>query len=190
MTKAKRGRPISEPTKEKRRLEEMFANPPDHIGEMTEAENRDVQDMLDNMEGVRKEILKTYKHSATTPNQHAYDMASIGDEMLEGYEERILQRDKEYETRARDFQQSGVKETKKAADTKAKEIYKLNKSLIDKIKPLGHHSVTSAAKIILLDWNKRGIHGEKPSERTIRNLIIRGSPHPEHKVGKGSLKEK
>ena len=30
-------------------------------------------------------------------------------------------------------------ETKKAADTKAKEIYKLNKSLIDKIRPLGQH---------------------------------------------------
>ena len=190
MTNAKRGRPISEPTKEKRRLEEMFANPPDHIGEMTETEKRDVREMLDNMEGVRKEILKTYKHSATTPNQHAYDMASIGDEMLAGYEERILQRDKEYETRARDFQQSGGKETKKAADVKAEEIYKLNKSLIDKIRPLGHHSVTSAAKIILNEWSKRGIDIEKPSERTIRNLIIRGSPHPAHKVGKGSLPKK
>lgn len=188
MTIAKRGRPISESTKEKRRLDEMFANPHDHIKEMSEAENRDVREMLGNMEEVRKEILKTYKHSATTPNQHAYDMASIGDEMLEGYEEIILQRDKEYETRSRNFQQTGGKETKKTADTKAKEIYRLNKALIDKIKPLGPHSVTSAAKIILLDWNKRGIHGEIPSERTIRNLIIRGSPHPEHKVGKGSLK--
>jgi len=110
--------------------------------------------------------------------------------MLAGYEERILQRDKEYETRARDFQQSGGKETKKAADVKAEEIYKLNKSLIDKIRPLGHHSVTSAAKIILNEWSKRGIDIEKPSERTIRNLIIRGSPHPAHKVGKGSKPKK
>jgi hypothetical protein len=190
MTKVKRGRPTSESTKEKRRLEEMFANPPDHFGEMTEAEKKDVGEMLDNMEEVRKEILKTYKHSATTPNQHAYDMASIGDEMLEGHEARILQRDKEYAKRARGFQQSSGKETKKVANTKAKEIYLKNKSLIDKIKPLGHHSVTSAAKTILLHWNKRGIHGEKPSERTIRNLIIRGSPHPEHKVGKGSSQKK
>jgi hypothetical protein len=190
MTNAKRGRPISEPTKEKRRLEEMFANPPDHIGEMTEAEKRDVREMLLNMEEVRKEILKTFKHSATTPDQHAYDMASIGDEMMEGYEERILQRDEEYETRARNFQKSGSEEAKTVADIKAKKIYKLNKSLIDKIKPLGHHSVTSAAKTILNEWNKRGIDGEKPSERTIRNLIIRGSPHPEHKVGKGSLQKK
>ena len=188
MTKAKRGRPISESTKEMLRLEKMFANPPKHIKKMTKAETKNVQEILINMEEVRKEILKTFKHSATTPDQHAYDMASIGDEMMEGHEEIILERDEEYETRARNFQQSGGKETKKAADTKAKEIYKLNKSLIDKIRPLGQHSVTSAAKIILMDWNKRGIHGEKPSERTMRNLIIRGSPHPEHKVGKGSLK--
>ena len=190
MTKAKRGRPISESTKEKRRLEEMFANPPKHIKKMTKAEAKDVQEMLVNLEKVRKEILKTFKHSATTPDQHAYDMASIGDEMMEGHEEKILQRDEEYETRARNFQQSGGKETKKAADVKAEEIYKLNKSLIDKIRPLGHHSVTSAAKIILNEWSKRGIDIEKPSERTIRNLIIRGSPHPAHKVGKGSKPKK
>ena len=190
MTKAKRGRPISESTKEKLRLEKMFANPPEHIREMTEAETKDVQEMLDNMEETRKEILRTFKHSATTPDQHAYDMASIGDEMMEGHEEKILQRDEEYETRARNFQQSGGKETKSAADVRAKEIYDLNKSLIDKIRPLGQHSVTSAAKIILMGWNNRGIHGEKPSERTIRNLIIRGSPHPAHKVGKGSIPKK
>ena len=177
--KKRRGRPPSAATIERRRAEAMLKNLSAHAPQITRAERQQAEESFYADEIIRKEILKDYKHSATIPDEHAYAMASLGDESLKGYEYVIVSRDDEYRRATEESRRDGAKATRDAADKWIKALLKKNKSLTGKIKPTGPHTIRGVAKIIVdewdhrgvVEWELRGVGGKIPSEKTIRNHL-------------------
>lgn len=179
MGQKQRGRPPSAATIEQRRIEQMLTNPPAHLPLMTDEEKQQADESFNASEIIRKQILKDYKHSATTPDEHAYAMASLGDESLKGYEDGLISRDEEYRQVSIKNRKAGTKATQGEAEKWFKALLTKNKSLIGKIKPNGPHSITGVARIIVgewdqrgvVEWELRGVGGKHPSEKTIRNHL-------------------
>lgn len=179
IVKKPRGRPPNAATIERRRIEEILKNPPAYLPPITDDEKQQVEDSFKASEIIRKRILKDYKHSATIPDDHAYTMASLGDESLEGYEDVIISRDDEYRRVANENRRNGAKATRGEAEKWIKALLTKNKSLIGKIKPNGPHTITGVARIIVgewdqrgvVEWELRGVGGKHPSEKTIRNHL-------------------
>jgi hypothetical protein len=177
--KKRRGRPPSAATIERRRAEAMLKNLSAHAPQITRAERQQAEESFYADEIIRKEILKDYKHSATIPDEHAYAMASLGDESLEGYEDVIISRDEEYRKVSIKTRRAGTKATRDAAEKWIKPLFKKNKLLIGKIKPNGLHTIRGVARIIVdewghrgvVEWELRGVGGKHPSEKTIRNHL-------------------
>jgi hypothetical protein len=178
--KKTRGRPPTAATIEKRRIDQMFQNRPAHLPLMTAEEKQRVDDSFNASEAIRQQILKDYKHSPTVPDEHAYTMASLGDESLIGYEDQVLKRDDEYRRHAQKNRKYGAEVTRTAALNRQNILLQKNKSLIAKIKPNGNLSINGVAHIIINEWNERGWGGAPPADKTIRN-------HLKKIIGKGSL---
>jgi len=185
MTKP-RGRPPSAATLEMRRIESMLKSMPKHIPKLTEAEKSMLEETFEHNEKIRQEILKTFKHGRTTPDEHAYAMASIGDESLIGYEQKILDADDEYKYRAKRYQESGTSATKNKNSDRKASIKKINQVLISKIRPNGRFTVHRVALMIYNQWDsmlnshkfqgeksltKRGDGDKRPSVSTIGRWI-------------------
>jgi len=180
------GRPPSPATLEARRVEAMLKNMPPHLPKLTEVQKSELNESFAHDERIRQEILKTFKHGRTTPDSHAYDMASIGDESLIGHEQKILDEDAKFALRAKRYRQSGAAATKdKTADRKAN-IKKNNHRLISKIQPSSRYTLHSVAQMIHDQWEemtpaqkisgecsmaRRGDGKERPSVSTIRRWI-------------------
>lgn len=188
--KRSRGRPAGSATLERRRVEELLSSPPAHLQGMTVAEQAAVDESLAAGELLRRKILKEYKHGATTPDAHAYDMASLGDESMEGHEADVLARDRAYKRRADEAREKSSKEKRKAADKQATLVCEHFRELLRRAVPLGQLSRSEVARRMQDRWPSDGRLGEVPSEKTLRNWIERGSPFPEHRVGKISLAKK
>ena len=90
MTGRKRGRPKSQARLEQEQTEELLRNRPCHITPMTDERTKELEESFRQSERVRQEILRGYKHGPTTPDNHAYEMATLGDESMMGHEARIL----------------------------------------------------------------------------------------------------
>ena len=180
------GRPPKPATLEARRVEAMLKNMPPHIPRLTEVQKSELNESFAHSERIRQEILKKFKHGRTTPDSHAYDMASIGDESLIGHEQRILDEDAKFALRAKKYRQSGAAATKnKIADRKA-DIKKNNQRLISEIHPSSRYTLHCVAKMIHNQWKEmssaqkmsgessmacRGDGKERPSVSTIRRWI-------------------
>lgn len=184
--KKTKGRPKSAATIELERMNEMLKNIPAYI-KMTASEIAEVGKNLESAEVIRRQILKDYKTSPSIPDDHAYLMASLGDESLIGHEAGIISRDNQLREKAQEHREAGAESTKTGAEKRATELCKKNRMLLERLAPTGNLSLSDIAKKIIKEWAflppgsrmpgepdtlmKRGIGGEPPTERTIRNYI-------------------
>ena len=174
MTPTKRGRPPSEATIEKRRIEEFLKNPPAHIPPLNEDEKREMDSMLDSLNNAEREILRQYRPSATIPKSHAYEMASLGDESLQGLESEIIARDQQYQIDAESTRSKGGRARGNEPNFRAHRLAEINEDLIEKINS-GEISSGEAARRIHNRWQERGIPGiSQLSQKTLERYIKRG----------------
>jgi len=203
--KKPKGRPKSAETIERERIEEMFKNSPPYLI-MTAAKKQWMDELIANGELTQLEILKDYKTSPSIPDNHAYAMASLGDESLRGREAEIISRDNQLRKDAQRNREAGAAATKTIALKRATELCKKNRILVERLAPTGVLSASDIAKKILKEWSlipmgsklpgepdsltERGVGGDPPTERTIRSYLRQASPLDQHRVGKGFLKKK
>jgi hypothetical protein len=188
--KQPRGRPAGPTTLKRRRVEELLRSPPAHIPMMTAAERAELEESFAAGERVRRQILKDYKHGATTPDSHAYDMASLGDESTEGHEKEVIARDRTYKEVADEGRAKGGHKNRRKADRQAALVCEHFRELLSRAVPHGPLSRSEVARRMQDRWPLDGRLGRLPSEKTLRNWIERGSPLPAHRVGKVLLGKK
>lgn len=170
MTVGKRGRPASAATIERRRIEKLLSNPPAH-SLMTEEEKRATDSWLDSLDKAEREILRQYRTSATIPKSHAYEMASLGDESLRGFESAIVSRDQQYQMDAQRTRSKGGQARGEEPSFRAQKIAEINKDLIEKVNS-GEISAGEAARFIHNRWQTRGVPGfRQPSQKTLERDI-------------------
>ena len=207
MTEKKRGRPLKAETVESRVVAEKLRNRPSHLPPPSTEKLQALNNLIASMDDAEQAILSAYKYSVTTSANHAYTMASIGDEsMSEEITAKVLEKDTRIRAGLKDNPQAGGNSVKKAAAQRAEQICKLNKILLESLAPLGKWSLNEVAGRIIREWDSikpgfqlkgepptllaRGIGGEKPTIKTIGNYIKSASPFPMHRVGKTSLRKK
>lgn len=175
---AKRGRPLSERTKELKRIEEMLKNPPSHIRDLPL--NLFTQELLEGMEADQKALLEGY--SSAIKHDLIYRLHDFleDDPNQYPYPETV----KEYQRKTEvitDGQKEGGKNLQQKAAELAKQICEKenNKILIDRISPedLKVHTV---AVWIREEWTTRGVGSEKPKsvkqlERYINSYLKNNS---------------
>ena len=98
---AKRGRPKSAQTLEREKIEAWLKNPPAHIRLLTKKERQLLKDSFEASEKLRQNLLAG--HSPLIPHSLIYDLESIGHELLEGYEQAILNKYEEYKNKDVEF---------------------------------------------------------------------------------------
>jgi predicted HTH domain antitoxin len=203
-----RGRPPNQETIERRRIEEMFKNPPHYFNQ---ADLDDQDAMLKNMDETKVIILSDYKSYPTVPHSHIFEMASIGDESLHGYESLIIKNNERLMDDIHIDRQTGSIATKENAHKIAIKLYEENKILLERMQPFGKLSKNQVATIIKSQWNhippeqrkegeedldRRGVEGfgldskKIPSIRTIERHISLGSPFTQQKVRQSSRDKK
>jgi hypothetical protein len=187
MTPKKRGRPLGEETLEKQRIEKMMREIPAHIPRLTGKEKKLLEKGLKQSEKIRHEILKTFKHGSWTPDQHAYNMASLGHESFEDYEQTVLDDDDRYKRLAKKIRSDAGAENKRKAKPRKDKVIEINKSLIEKLNSSSTYNVHRIATMIHEQWKNmkpinrlasedksmscRGDGGEAVSVRTIERWL-------------------
>jgi len=203
-----RGRPPSQETLEKLRMEELLKNKPDYLSNV---KNGWQDAMLRSMEDSEREVLRNFESYPTIPRSHIFEMASLGDESMVGHEDLILERDNKLRQDAVRNRHKGGDESKQIANNRAKLLCEKNRILLEKMKPLGRLSKNRVATIIHDQWNdmpfgnrqpgeesmeRRGVEdlginaGKIPSVKTIERYIDFGSPFSQHRVRQSSFIKK
>ncbi len=207
MAEKKRGRPLKAETVESRIAAEKLRNRPSHLPPPSTKKLQDLKNLIASMDVAEQAILSAYKYSVTTSSNHAYTMASIGDEsMTKEITSRVIEQDNRIRKGLTDNPKEGGKAVKTNAIHRAEKICQLNKILLERLRPLGPLSLSDVAKKIFREWDTvrpelrlegepptlsaRGIGGKKPTIKTIGNYIKSASPFPMHRVGKTSLRKK
>ena len=207
MSEKKRGRPLKAETVESRAVAEKLRNRPSYLPPPSTEKLQDLNNLIASMDDAEQAILSAYQYSITTSANHAYTMASIGDEsMTEEITAKVLEKDTRIRAALKDNPKAGGESVKKTAAQRAEKICKLNKILLERLKPLGPLTLSDVARKIFRDWDSiqlgsllpgepptllaRGISGEKPTIKTIGNYIKSASPFSVHRVGKTSLRKK
>ena len=194
--KRNRGRPKSLLT-----LERMFAQMPPHLS----SEDSELMQILkasrSQVDEVERQILRDYKYDASVPDSHAYAMASVGDEAMEGYDSIILAEDEAHRRRIARQRQSGSDTKKQNANYRAAKVMAKNKVMLSEFLCARGKSIHAVAKKILVEWDyvsveqrireetitARGDGGPVPSHRTLRDWIASQLNTPTNNIGKGSL---
>ena len=177
MTPTKRGRPPSEATIEKRRIEEFLENPPAHTL-MNKEERREIDSMLDSLNKAEREILRQYRTSPNIPKSHAYEVASLGDESLQRFESEIIARDQQYQLDAETRRFNGGLVRESEANDEAQRLVDANQDLVKEIHS-GRLTIGRAAQKIHDRWATRGVpstgmkEDKKLSLRTIKRHLAR-----------------
>jgi hypothetical protein len=182
-----RGRPKSAATLERERIEAIFASRRLYLPKEESALTKALREAKPHNDAIEQQILRDYKYDATVPDDHAFAMASLGDESLEGYEDAIIAQDEEHIARVARQRSNGAKATKRNSQNRAKLIIEKNKILISHLIGSRKQSVSRVAKKICTEWvlisvaqrisgepsslTARGDGGQRPSERTVRNWI-------------------
>ena len=182
----------------------MLKNPPHYINQADFSEPHTIIKSLDEAE---RQILSDYKSYPTISHSHIFEMASIGDESLQGYDLPIIARDDSLKNDIQIDRQTGSNVTKENAAKIAKELCEKNKILLERMKPFGNLSKSETAKRIKAQWKDipvesrqpgeenlvcRGVddfgseNGKIPSVRTIERYIDMGSPFTQQRVRQGS----
>ena len=167
----KRGRPPTPQTIEKRRIEEMLTNLKSTNARITAEKRSETQSFLDRSEQWRKSILKDHKHGITTPNDHAYQIASIGDESLEGHETYVREQDEKFRVRAQTYRVAGTNAQIEDKQNIARQAIGSFSDLLSRVRPQGPLSMSDAARRMQKDWRKKGNYGDTPSVRTLIRWI-------------------
>ncbi len=164
----------------------MLKSVPSYIPKLTEEEKLELEQNIQHNEIIRQEILKSYKHGRTTPDVHAYAMASLCDESLIGHEQGILDDDDKYARRAKQYRNEGTRTTRNNRATRQEKIRAINYNLISKIQASGPYTVYRVAKMIYEQWDsllpaqklpgedalaRRGDGQDRPSISTISRWI-------------------
>ena len=169
----KRGRPKSKLTLERERQEKMFSEIR-KTHPLTKEQKEFYETMEKNGEEVRKQILKDFKTHKIIPDDHAYTMASLGDESLIGYENKIIAQDDYYKQKIKKSTARGGETLYEEALARAKSVWSKNKDLIERMnKKEKKLTLNGAAGIIRDEWFKRGDSVSKPSLNTIKNWYQR-----------------
>jgi len=206
MAEKKRGRPLKPETLESKKAAENMLNRPAWSTQISTTKQAELNELISSMDRAEKEIIAQYKYSQTTSVQHAYAMASLGDESMNDFEEALLKRNKRKRSESSESKKMGADAVKKMAAARACELCQINKILLERLKPLGPLSMSDVAKKILKDWDHldpsslllgeprtlrcRGLPGKPPSAKTIASYIKKFSPFHPHRVGKTSLGNK
>ena len=169
-TPKKRGRPKSQKTLEKEQAEAWLKNPPAHIPQMTEEEKQSLREFIKNSEQAQRSILEG--HSPLLPHALIYDLESLGDELMHGFEKSILDKYEQYRAKERIARVNGAEETASQADLRAKRLWHKNRALANRIQS-GNLTPNGASKIIHEDWGNKGIEGTKPTIKTITSWYKR-----------------
>lgn len=187
MTTQKRGRPLGKVTLEKQRVEKMMRELPAFLPRLTAEKKAELEDSFKQNEKIQLEILKTYKHGSWTPDEHAYNMASLGHESFEGYEEKVLDDDARYSQQAKKFRADAGTENKRKAEIRQRKVMEINKVLIEKLKTSRTYNIHRIATMIHEQWKSmnsvnrlagenmsmtcRGDGGKPVSVRTIERWL-------------------
>jgi hypothetical protein len=199
--KRNRGRPKSLLTLERERVKDMFAQMPPHLPSEESELMRRLKASMSQVDEVERQILRDHKHDASVPDSHAYAMASVGDEAMEGYDSIILAKDEAHLRRIARQRQSGTDTTKQNASYRAAKVIAKNKVMLSEFLDARGESISAVAKKILNEWDyvnaeqrtrdetitSRGDGGPVPSHRTLRDWIASHSNTPTADLGKGSL---
>lgn len=203
-----RGRPPKPETLERRelesRMEQFFSSAPSRIKQ----QNSDhLFEWLAGMDRAKDEILHDYLGYRNFTHAHIFNMASLGHELLSGHEHVILEEDSRLHQDAGGYRDTGGKVREKDATANAVALCQKNRILLERVKPLGPLSPTSAAKIIRSQWSHippesrtpaekgldcRGVvwagkkDGHVPSIKTIVRAIEKESPFLQHRKRQSS----
>ncbi len=183
----KRGRPPKSTTIQRQQIKAMLEDPPSHVRSLSASGLAEIKASLEHNEKIRQEILATYKHGKWTPDKHAYDMASLGDESMEGFEKKILDNDDKYRIRAQRIRDKAGNTNKNKASVRAEDVLNRNNVLIAKIGTSSAYNTHRVAKMIMEQWSsvspaqrlvdepdellKRGDENPPPSLRTIERWL-------------------
>lgn len=170
----KRGRPKSSQTLENERIEALLKNPPPHIRLLTKKEKKLLEESFVASEKIRQRLVD--EHSPLIPNKLIYELESIGDESMNGFEESTLKQYAFYQAMERDAKKTGGQELAEQANIRAAKVWSKNQALAKRIsaKKL---SLNGGAKIIFQNWESKGDKLEKPSIKTISNWYKRIRPN-------------
>ena len=186
-TMKKRGRPPSAATLENRRAKDLLQSISPH---MTPAELAVLKQSYAHDEEIRQEILSKYKHGTWTPDEHAYKMASLGDESLHGHEQQVLDDDARYNRIAKKIRVEAGKTVKNVAQLRRESVLQKNRVLIARAGSIQAYNRHKVATIIHGQWKTiapghrlvgedqnmsgRGDGGEPVSIRTIERWLEQG----------------
>ena len=172
MTGKKRGRPFSKATLEKQRIEKIMRTIPSHLPKLTDEELAELEEGFKHNEKIRLEILKTYKYGSWTPDEHAYNMASLGDESFEGYEQKVLDDDARYSQQAKKIRDDAGGTNKRKAQPRQDKVMEINKALIEKINKSGTYNTHRIATMIHEQWTSmKSVHRLVSEDK---NMACRG----------------
>lgn len=155
----KRGRPLSERTKELKRIEEMLKNPPSHIRDLPHS--LFTQELLERLEADRKALLEGY--SSAIKHELIYRLHDFIEDDPNQYPDP--EAIKEYQRKAvivKGGQKEGGKQTQEGSKRLAELLFDKNKDLLNRLKPLGNLTVHGATTTIYKEWTTRGNESEKP----------------------------
>jgi hypothetical protein len=191
-----------------RRMEQIRSSAPTFAQQQLRNE---LASWLTSLDLAEKAILSDYSGYPNIPRDHIFEMASLGDEALSGHEEKVQKKGAACLQNADKFRRSGGDARKDIAAARDTELCQKNRVLLERVKPLGPLTTTSAAKKILAQWNhippesrapgeekleRRGVPekgqdgGKIPNIRTIVRAIQRGSPFPQHRKRQTSWPKK
>lgn len=165
--KKKRGRPKTEKTIERERIEEILRNPPPHIRNSTLTpfffDHKQAEE-------TEKQMLKDHK-SPPMPASIVYEIESAGPEFMTHAE--IQATVAEYDRIAKNIHQGQITGGKTLADKAAKRIEQVMRKNSDVIGRLASKSwsVNRAANKIRDEWATRGDGQEKPSTRQLTRWL-------------------
>ena len=165
MTKHKkpRGRPPkNSETLERERFELMLKNLPEHLKNLRPHFDINIEEM----DAIEKDLLSGY--SPTIPHNLIYQLASLGDESLCGYEDIIINKYNQLIQVSTDGQKLGANATAEKALTRAHKVWDSNQDLVNRI-DRKNLTIHTASMIIITNWATRGDSDKKPTLATLRN---------------------
>jgi hypothetical protein len=142
------------------------------------------------MEATRKKVVKEFK-TRWAPEQHAYNMASIGDEWFDGknvvHEQRILSDDVSYRSKEKRIRDKAGGTNIEKARSRGEQVLLINQVLVEKIGTSPTYKPHPVAKKIHGQWQtmsdaqrligesesmiRRGDGGSPASVRTIERWL-------------------
>lgn len=169
---ATRGRPKKPETIERAKSEASLKSILAKVPKMTDQECMDVERMLGESKKIEDQIYKRY--SPTIPRDLILAVESLGDRELFEEDDLLIESEQKvtdkYNTLIAAEQRgrvNGGQTTSDNAKARATRTWGNNQDLIDKIGR--NHSVHSASRTILDQWETRGDGGKKPTIRTIQS---------------------